>query len=633
VTVTKFLAFLAFVVLLALAWLCFVRWDRDASLANDVAGPAPESSHADPLPELALEDRSAESTPTTRVDSTTKSIESSEPSRADSGPASAPHSGLRRIVGRVIDVGRRAPVEGCSVQFVQDVRSSKRLLTDSAGRFETEAMFEPGVVGVLNQPVTEGSDVSMQWSVEPSRFSIDDVSDTTQPFQIELVATPRVRIDIEVRNVDGTPVAGAQIFSSSVVRRERAGTLNASKFETSSVLSCDERGRATLWASREFAEVCALNLRPVGGGGVGPNTTIEPPLPTELIVLRYGLGGSLDVHVLDARGEPVSDARVGLSEPIGTTAGVTYNETSDAMGLAAFSDVPPGNFELSAVHLPTRRRNEQPIEIPPGENVDVKVTLADVVVRVGVSGRVLDENGAALAGVDIAVHSEKEDIGARSGDDGTFEVQMIEAGELSVEIGYNELDDLYEPANTRVAFGTTDLVVRRTRKLERSTVSIQLVDHETQRTIRSARIRTARRPSGAITSWIPRDGLTKVTLSDRTDAWILLGARGYKSIERPTRELVSPTDRSDVLTIELSPGFERIVTFVDRETSAKLAGVAMIQGSGATERSDAQGNVVLRAREWPAPYRIELDGYRSIDWDPNYSTDWESTIKLEKLVR
>jgi hypothetical protein len=158
---------------------------------------------------------------------------------------------------------------------------------------------------------------------------------------------------------------------------------------------------------------------------------------------------------------------------------------------------------------------------------------------------------------------------------------------------------------------------------------IRLVDRDTKRTIHAPRVYTARRAYSDATQWLSRNGLTKVTITDRESGWILFAARGYRPVPKPIGMLRATSSPSDILTIELERGFERPLTFVDSETHAQLAGVAVIAPSGETQLSDSEGKVWLRAREWPPPYRVVLHGYKTIHWDPNASPDWKRVVQLE----
>jgi hypothetical protein len=396
---------------------------------------------------------------------------------------------------------------------------------------------------------------------------------------------------------------------------------------------CDDAGRCTLWISPRNGEVCRLSLIAFATGGVGKSESIEPPLQSMTVTLVLDRGSGLRVRVVDARGAPVTGAKVELMDRTLPSHTFVFAETTDTEGRVVFPELPSGKFDVSASHASSRRSTEQSLELARNENAALEIVLPDSPEGLAVRGLVVDEQNEPLANVDVRVESPRGATNVQSGADGSFEVWMRPSDDLAVEVGSSALADVFEPARGPVAFGTTDFVARRARVVERTRLLIQIVGADTGKPIENASLHMAVRPDASFSSARVNKGWASVNVTDRPGACVLFSAPGYKSVLRPNRELLPPLARPDDITIALEPGFERRLTFVDSETAQPLAGISMTQPSGAVVRADAAGNVFLSAPEWPRAYRVDCDGYFSFEWDPSLVTVWQRVVRVEKMPR
>lgn len=622
-------------VALLLIWILFVRSTHDTLADDRSVVPAFASTDATKVDELLEADSVDEPgqadgrTIATRDESAAMPV-------SDFTPDASPVPAVRRLVGRVLDVDHHEPVRDCRLEFVQEGRSSKSIVTDRLGHFETPAMFAAGIVEVRTESLWVNFAPGVHATIRPSRIWLDGATDPAQPTELELIATPAIRIDIEVRTLDATPATEASVFLSFDPRRERIGDKDVDdSWFSSTSLNCDEHGRASVWVPRDNRECCALDLQAVDSLGIGRRVTFEPPLPTEPIVLVVDDGGTINVRVVDPHGRPLPRAAVVLSDLKNGAGTLFWMLSTDDDGRAMFPGIPSGSYTIRVDDAPTRRTCQQRVDLADGASVDVEIVLPDSQMRLAVSGVALDEDGAPLSGVHLRVSDGPNQIEfVESEAAGTFEVWALPTDEVTVEGGARISDDLFEPECARVAFGTTDFVVRRVRSVEHYRLAITVIDRRTREPIRAAQLFAAAiHPSFRFDRWGMHEGLATVTITDRPNACLLFAARGYRPLVKPGRELRPPVQPSGYITIELEPGFECRLTVVDGATSDPLADVEFIQPSGAVQRSDAQGVVILSAREWPPAYRVEREGYQAFEWDPRDWPAWKSVLPLDKMVR
>ncbi len=615
---------------LALAWLCFVQSERAGVVDATPASSSRRSADA-AQPDVTLD--LVEETPSARHSPEESRGESAQPPLAPHSAQEPPNATWHRLAVRVLDARTREPIARCRLMFAQPDRSTGWFTTDGGGRIETNAVFVSGSIDVRLTPSEMGVDDSVA-SIEPNRIWIDANAGPSQLVEVELLATRSIPIEVRVQNDDGTPANGAMLsVSLDADRALVADHEQRNELKSNFMAHCDDAATCTFWVSPKAGAVCRLSMIAFHTGGIGANETIEPPLAPAKVVLVLDRGRNFSVRVVDPRGVPVAGAKVELMSRSDGSQSFALNETTDESGVAAFSKVPNGAFDLGASHESSRRLTETTIELAPDHASDVEIVLPDSPERLAVRGVVLDENGEPLDDIDVRVESPRGGVGLQTDSNGTFEAWMPPSDALIVEVGSTALSDVFDPPRGPVEFGTTSFVARRSRVPTRTRVRIQIVGRDTGKPIPNARIDSAARSDGVFSEERSKDGWASLNVTDRPDACLLFSAAGYKSVLRECRELLPPLARPDDITIELERGFERRLTFVDGDTSEPLSGVTMTHPSGAVVRADGGGNVFLSAPEWPTHYRVECDGYPAFDWEPTAFSSWKRVMRLEKMIR
>jgi protocatechuate 3,4-dioxygenase beta subunit len=162
-----------------------------------------------------------------------------------------------------------------------------------------------------------------------------------------------------------------------------------------------------------------------GGGGIAGPITARLTATTGPVILHLRPASTVNVAVVDEKGEPIANAAVelrGLDEQA-TTAGPD--------GKGKFAPVVPGGYDVVA-HAPGYASGNEPVRVA-GESIDVKVVLG----RGGpVSGVVLDDRGGPVANARVVFSGasdwsrqgdERKDA-AISDKDGAFKFEAIPAG-------------------------------------------------------------------------------------------------------------------------------------------------------------------------------------------------------------
>jgi S1-C subfamily serine protease len=155
----------------------------------------------------------------------------------------------------------------------------------------------------------------------------------------------------------------------------------------------------------------------------------ERDRPFELPSAELELAASIRGRVVDARGEPVSGARVGIGVvPLYLPQGALPEglAVTDARGEFVLERVPSGTQSLNAYSRMSGRGTSQPLEIDPGEELrDVEVRLTEPPdapseeFRAGVAitlGERDERSGVSVVVVQVAEGSEAARAGLLAGD-------------------------------------------------------------------------------------------------------------------------------------------------------------------------------------------------------------------------
>jgi hypothetical protein len=158
--------------------------------------------------------------------------------------------------------------------------------------------------------------------------------------------------------------------------------------------------------------------------GIAGPVTARLTAKSDPVVLHLRPAAKVSVTVVGLDGKPIEGATVELR-------GVDHQEAKTTKGIAAFADVVPGGYQVAAFAT-GMAKTLQWIQVGAGE------TTAKLVLVKGapVSGRVVDDKGAGVAGARVTFHGasdwsqqadERYDA-ATSGADGAFKFAAMPAG-------------------------------------------------------------------------------------------------------------------------------------------------------------------------------------------------------------
>ncbi|HVS08375.1 MAG TPA: hypothetical protein VMS76_00780, partial [Planctomycetota bacterium] len=210
-----------------------------------------------------------------------------------------------------------------------------------------------------------------------------------------------------VDSASGAPLEGARVElelerspgESRVWIEEETGRRDAARTARSLT---DQDGHARLAAPRDATGWVRAGLE-----GRAPSLPIEVPTGgdgSRSVTIALGLGGSVEVLVLDAEGSALPGERV-QARPIEAQPGngprqrARQSELSDAAGRARFAHLAPGLYGFALDIGPRGGVRGDPIEVSEGSRAEVVLRAAP---RATLEGRVR-ESGRALVGASVAL--------------------------------------------------------------------------------------------------------------------------------------------------------------------------------------------------------------------------------------
>lgn len=260
------------------------------------------------------------------------------------------------------------------------------------------------------------------------------------PLTITLDASSKV--SGRVVDLDGKPIAGASI-SLQRSRSEGFGG-RGMQFQMSTDETTDGDGKF-LFDAVDPGTI-ALEARALGMQKKSM-PSVEVPSGKDLSDLSFVLepGATLEGRVLSADGQPVAGAEVGSVEEGGERGmgrGFAERSPTDGDGRYRLESLIPGTLSVEATS-DSYPRTVKNIELKPGLNrLDLTLTGG-----LDVSGRVLDQNGAAILGAIVRLDARGRFFGgpqAQSGQDGSFRLTGIAPGDYNLDAsrdGYAPLQD------------------------------------------------------------------------------------------------------------------------------------------------------------------------------------------------
>ena len=340
------------------------------------------------------------------------------------------------LTGRVLDE-REQPVTGARVEARPAAGGEPR-------RPRRTASGDDGAFALAELPPGELLEVSVRHP-DFAPALLPDVEVSPEPLEIVL----RAGATISGRVVDGT---GRGVGEAVVLATADAGPAGAdaadpadTETEAGEQQTTEPDGRFTirgLPAGTVSLRATAPGFREARLVGL----EIAPDAPLEGLELALEEAAVLAGTVRDADGAPLPGARVSLAR--GEAAdGPFAAAVADDAGAFRLEGLEPGPARAEAEH-PGHRRAARSLDLAPGEN------RADLVLEQGlaVAGRVVDDAGAPVAGVEVAVEAApgaRGDRSTTSGADGSFRLAGLEPGTLALTAH----GDGFEPARVELELG------------------------------------------------------------------------------------------------------------------------------------------------------------------------------------
>lgn len=291
------------------------------------------------------------------------------------------------------------------------------------------------------------------------------------PPPIETGAAPAGR-DLEVAASSAPPTAGREAVSPPanvaalavvvrgrclaaeddrpVVAHVRIGVDDGEPIEAAGALAHKALAAATTDGDGRFActlpMATAADLRvhaesPARAPAGARERSLAPGSTWDLGDIRLARAAAVRGVVVDASGAPVADVEVGLimigHEPPALQFRESHTTVSDARGSFAFAEpVAAGEWYVRAERTGALRTPRK-LQLT-GEPVDVRIEVERHDPAQALHGRVVDEAGAPLAGVDLSAYGEGSRGRAQSGADGTFVLAKgpphFDRGEVGIEL-------------------------------------------------------------------------------------------------------------------------------------------------------------------------------------------------------
>jgi hypothetical protein len=412
-------------------------------------------------------------------------------------------------------------------------------------------------------------------------------------------------VTLDVVQARGVPVPLAKVRVERLLFHPSAAPRAFDVLE----LTADERGRVRFDRLGELrGDLAALEAQlgvactaTDGAGNASPELVLEPPVEPGPHLLVLAAAAAVTIEVVE--GSPalaVAGADVHLDR-VGRDSDHPVRATTDTRGLARLDGLAPGEWSYYVQPEGAEHNVRGTVELAPGEDRTLIVTLDEGEEALAVAGRFVDEEGAPIeVGRDdhpkLWVGADLTDFGLATAPDadGKFRVYLPRSAEVVVR---NFGGHRYEPEVARVPFGTQDLVLRRLERFDSRTVSVEVRDgadgallNEAQLTVYDHDARTA---NGMSLVRRRGPGRLETTLLARPGTRLVLWADAYapRFMDLPR----SGATADAPFVVHLERGGLRELYLLDAATLQPLEGVELVAEDGATvATTDAAGRAAVR---------------------------------------
>ena len=593
---------LALVVLLVLRWL--PETGASGGAVRSVQGPQ------GPGPGLDLEpSRQASSSREERApEGGTPSLVTA-PAEAEVGPTDGEPLRLLRV--RFIDEESEEPLVGCSLSvFRAYARERETTLGSTDGSGEFEVRVEPGEYRAF-QGGSPGDRQQGPREIRPRSCEVPRGAPDDPHLVVLRGRSPSAVLPVQVDHQYGAPAEGAwAVFSAG-----------SEVFPSVAPFArTDANGRAWLgiWDPEEFTDGVLYAWD--DQGNVSDYLPIDAPLLPGVRRLVIAPGGSVEVLVVDAQLEPVEGRSFLLSS--GHEHGHQEYQDTDGAGRITFERLPPGPYLACDRGFALAATPVQLVHVRRGEVQTLEFRLEEGERVPAVSGRVVDEQGAPLAGVALVVTPEggwSESVSTQ--EDGSFTFYGDEAESFLVEANLSWGGDVYEPGSVEVPFGAFDVQFTRVAQAELRTFEVEVFDLTTGAALEHFVATIDRGPASEEWSskYAPR---LEFELRVLPETRCRISSRGYVERSLELKRELDRLEEGERLRVGLAPGLDYSCSVLDADTLEPLPGVLFRSELAGDVRSDARGEVRFQATEWSV-YRVSREGYEPDEWDPTDHVLWQ----------
>lgn len=321
----------------------------------------------------------------------------------------------------------------------------------------------------------------------------------------------------------------------------------------------------------------------------------------------------LDVVVSAPDGAPAAGAGIELA-----AGGTVQRAHADAQGRARFEQLAAGEAELR-VSLPGAAGAERALTLAPGDN-RMRVELAEAV---RISGVVIDDAGATIAGAEVAVQREAENARGdsrpretKTDAEGRFALDGLEAGGYALRVRASHHELAVVPALQTPLAEPLRVVLERTSRLHG-----QVLDAQGE-------------PASAATVTIAGSGVwpPKQLRADDTGHFSLepvpsgvyeLRARSGTAVSEPVEGVVVAPASGTEVNLRIEPGAALRGRVFDAEDGSPLSDLKVtliedaLSGAPFEAETDAEGRFVFEGlRKTPHRVWIQAPGYVAVAGRP-----------------
>jgi len=584
---------------------------------SPAAGPAAEAAVGDPSAEASRERLDAAGT--------------AGPAPANAGDDPQGATGFA-VAGQVRFDDDDSPAAGASF-VIRHPAGRVIVQADPEGRFRTEAVVAAGVAQLAHRPTGSAGEYPLRLRFARPTRSLQEEPGGAVELTLRL-QRPEGVLTVRVVHLDGRPAAGARVEAE--LRRE----VRPDEYQHSmDAAVTGEQGEARfslfdldLIRAAGLLASLAADGQDRGRSLVSSFHTIDPPRLreqlSETVVLVLDAAGGLLVRVRDGDGLPAPGENV-----VAALAGFMLSDIAgefkptDQAGEVRFDDLPAGSYRVYIPSGPGTETSEAVVE--PGRVTEVGLSLPARAKGLAAAGKVVDEQGAPLAGVMLHARFSPRDIGELSGSamtdaDGRFVIRAEPCLRVTVRSDRDVFSHEYEPVSLEVPYGTDDLLFTRARAVETQKVQFEILDALSGERLEGALVMTYRAPNrGNYAFHRADDGLASPSCPLHPGTTLVIDLAGFRRQTMLLSELLTQEPADGLRSVRMTRGLLRRIAvegFDAADAQGPVAGASVYDGGRLVGRTDAAGELLLDLFTWPeAELRVEAPGYLPADWPPNDS--------------